>query len=103
MFLPWTLEMGSWAWVRKNPLQVFQALGFFNPIKPHRYARTMRRHARLVEFLWSVLLVGRKILILSGRREVELTPRSQHAAQIFLLETIFLLERNIFCGEKNTA
>ncbi|MEC9391333.1 MAG: M14 family zinc carboxypeptidase [Myxococcota bacterium] len=62
VFLPWTLEMGSWAWVRKNPLQVFQALGFFNPIKPHRYARTMRRHARLVEFLWSVLLSGPEIL-----------------------------------------
>lgn len=51
LFLPWTLEMGSWAWLRKNPLQIFGALGAFNPIKPHRHRRVMRRHARLIEFL----------------------------------------------------
>src|SRR6185295_12711058 len=34
--LPLTLEMGSWAWVRKNPIQALTALGRFNPIKPHR-------------------------------------------------------------------
>ncbi len=51
LFLPWTLEMGSWAWLRKNPWQIFNALGAFNPIKPHRYRRTMRRHARLIDFL----------------------------------------------------
>lgn len=51
LFLPWTLEMGSWVWLRKNPLQIFGALGAFNPIKPHRHGRVMRRHARLIEFL----------------------------------------------------
>jgi hypothetical protein len=66
LYLPWTLEMGSWVWIRKNPWQIFDALGAFNPIKPHRYGRTMRRHARLVEFLWSVLLSGRDVL--SGSR-----------------------------------
>ena len=62
VFLPWTLEMGSWAWVRKNPSQLFNALGAFNPIKPHRYARTMRRHSRLVDFLWTLLLSGPETL-----------------------------------------
>jgi hypothetical protein len=50
VFLPWTLEMGSWIWVRKNPLQLFSALGPFNPIKAHRHKRTMRRHLPLVDF-----------------------------------------------------
>lgn len=48
--LPLTLEMGSWAWVRKNPLQGLTSLGRFNPIKPHRLRRTLRRHIPLVDF-----------------------------------------------------
>jgi hypothetical protein len=50
-FLPLTLEMGSWNWVRKNPLQLFSLLGPFNPIKPHRMKRAMRRHLPLFDFL----------------------------------------------------
>ncbi len=50
-FLPLTLEMGSWLWVKKNPMQVFSWDGLFNPIKKHRYARTMRRHHQLLELL----------------------------------------------------
>lgn len=52
IFLPWTLEMGSWIWIKKNPLQIFTAGGFFNPIKSHRYDRTMRRHLLLIDFLF---------------------------------------------------
>ena len=51
VLLPLTLEMGSWAWVRKNPLQGLSSLGRFNPIKPHRQRRTLRRHLPLFEFL----------------------------------------------------
>lgn len=49
--LPLTLEMGSWSWVRKNPLQGLSSLGRFNPIKPHRHRRTLRRHLPLLDFL----------------------------------------------------
>jgi hypothetical protein len=49
--LPLTLEMGSWTWVRKNPLQGLSTLGRFNPIKPHRHKRTLRRHLPLLDFL----------------------------------------------------
>ena len=70
VFLPWTLEMGSWRWVRKNPWQVFSALGAFNPIKPHRYGRVMRRHSRLVEFLWTVVLGGSQALSMEQRHRV---------------------------------
>ena len=51
MLLPLTLEMGSWTWVRKNPLQVLSSLGRFNPTKPHRHRRTLRRHLPLLDFL----------------------------------------------------
>jgi hypothetical protein len=50
-FLPITLEMGSWTWVRKNPLQLFSKHGAFNPIKEHRIKRTYRRHHLLFDFL----------------------------------------------------
>jgi hypothetical protein len=50
-FLPLTLEMGSWMWVRKNPLQIFSSLGPFNPMKPHRVKRILRRHMTLYDFL----------------------------------------------------
>jgi hypothetical protein len=52
LFLPLTLEMGSWIWVKKNPRQVFSALGGFNPVKPHRLRRTLRRHLTLFDFLF---------------------------------------------------
>jgi hypothetical protein len=52
VLLPLTLEMGSWTWVRKNPLQGLSRLGRFNPIEPHRHRRTLRRHLPLLEFLF---------------------------------------------------
>jgi hypothetical protein len=50
IFLPLTLEMGSWAWVKKNPLQFFTRLGIFNPVVEHRQQRVLRRHLPLLEF-----------------------------------------------------
>lgn len=55
-FIPWCLEMGSWTWLRKNPMQIFSKTGLFNPIQPHRYGRIMRRHRGLIDiFLRSTL------------------------------------------------
>ncbi|TVP14255.1 M14 family zinc carboxypeptidase [Shewanella sp. KCT] len=50
-FVPLTLEMGSWAWVRKNPRQLFNFPGYFNPQAPHRHHRILRRHVVLMQFL----------------------------------------------------
>jgi len=50
-FLPLTLEMGSWLWVKKNPRQLFSLHGMFNPIVEHRLNRVMRRHTVWLEFL----------------------------------------------------
>jgi hypothetical protein len=38
-FIPLTLEMGSWAWVRKNLRQLFNFPSYFNPQKTHRHQR----------------------------------------------------------------
>lgn len=51
VFLPLTLELGSWRWVRKRPSQVFSALGLFNPLAPHRARRVLRRHHAWLDFL----------------------------------------------------
>jgi Zinc carboxypeptidase len=51
VFLPMTLELGSWRWIRKNPSQMFSRLGMFNPVKAHRVERVLRRHANFLDFL----------------------------------------------------
>jgi hypothetical protein len=51
VFLPLTLEMGSWLWVKKNPRQLFSRLGAFNPQIAHREQRVLRRHLPLLDFL----------------------------------------------------
>jgi Zinc carboxypeptidase len=49
-FLPLTLEMGSWLWVKKNPRQAFSRRGIFNPLIAHRQQRVLRRHMALLDF-----------------------------------------------------
>jgi hypothetical protein len=51
LFLPFTLELGSWVWIKKNWSQLFSLLGIFNPHLPHRVKRTLRRHLMLFDFL----------------------------------------------------
>ncbi len=51
IFLPLTLEMGSWLWVKKNPRQLFSRHGIFNPLIEHRQQRVLRQHQSLLEFL----------------------------------------------------
>ncbi len=50
-WLPLTLELGSWLWVKKNPRQLFNYVSLFNPVLPHRHRRILRRHYPLLEFL----------------------------------------------------
>jgi len=51
IFLPLTLEMGSWLWIRKNPRQLFSRHGIFNPLIEHRQQRVLRQHQMFLEFL----------------------------------------------------
>ncbi|VTU39712.1 Zinc carboxypeptidase [Variovorax sp. PBL-H6] len=51
VFLPVTLEMGSWLWVKKNPRQLFSRHGIFNPVIEHRQQRVLRQHIGWMDFI----------------------------------------------------
>jgi len=51
LFLPLTLEMGSWLSIKKNPRQLFSRLGIFNPLIEHRQQRVLRQHLLFLDFL----------------------------------------------------
>jgi hypothetical protein len=51
VFMPLTLEMGSWSWLRKSPMHLFLRHGLFHPLLPHRQQRILRRHLTLFDFL----------------------------------------------------
>jgi hypothetical protein len=55
-FLPLTLEMGSWAWVKKRPRQLFNLAGLFNPQIQHRHSRVLRSHLVLLDFMLAAAL-----------------------------------------------
>lgn len=55
VFLPWTLEMGSWIWVKKSPFQILKKGGLYNPYKVHRYYRILRRHWRLLDTFFNAV------------------------------------------------
>ncbi|MEZ4339517.1 MAG: DUF2817 domain-containing protein [Sandaracinaceae bacterium] len=69
LFLPLTLEMGSWLWVKKNPRQAFSLLGGFNPMKPHRLRRTLRRHLGLFDLLFRAAASARSWVPRDAERE----------------------------------
>ena len=51
LFLPLTLEMGSWRWIRKSPRQALSKIGFFNPMPADRLERVRRNHLAWLCFL----------------------------------------------------
>ncbi len=68
VFLPMTLELGSWLWIRKNPRQIFSRHGIFNPVKAHRIKRVLRRHADLLDFLTRAAFAAPRWLPSAERR-----------------------------------
>jgi predicted deacylase len=70
VFLPITLEMGSWLWLKKNPVQIFSGMGIFNPMHLHRHKRVLRRHITLIEFLHKAV-INHQHWALLGRAERE--------------------------------
>ncbi|MGZ8190392.1 MAG: M14 family zinc carboxypeptidase [Methylococcaceae bacterium] len=69
LFLPVTLEMGSWLWLRKNPMHLFLRHGLFHPMLPHRLQRVFRRHFMLFDFLHrSLLYPGKWARLDSGQK-----------------------------------
>lgn len=76
VFLPLTLEMGSWLWVKKNPRQLLVREGSFNPIKPHRVQRTLRRHQSLIELLHRAVASHEAWTVLDAPRRLDLARRA---------------------------
>ncbi|MFC5519566.1 M14 family zinc carboxypeptidase [Polaromonas jejuensis] len=84
VFLPMTLELGSWLWIRKNPRQLFSRNGIFNPVKAHRTQRVLRRHADLLDFLTRAAYAAPRWL-----------PAGERRAQLLLLATAHWRPRRI--------
>lgn len=72
VFLPITLEMGSWLWLKKNPVQIFSGMGIFNPMHLHRHKRILRRHITLIEFLHKAVINHRHWAFLRSSEREEL-------------------------------
>lgn len=70
-FIPLTLEMGSWLWVKKNPRQLFSRHGMFNPVAEHRLHRVLRRHTSWLDFLVRATC-GHQQWVASGPRRLRL-------------------------------
>jgi len=79
LFLPLTLEMGSWLWLRKSPLHLFQRHGLFHPLLPHRQQRILRRHFTLFDFLYRSLLYPKQWT------ELECGPKDTYRQQALAL------------------
>ncbi|MDD2658218.1 MAG: DUF2817 domain-containing protein [Methylococcales bacterium] len=77
LFLPLTLEMGSWLWLRKNPTHLFSRHGLFHPLSPHRQQRVFRRHFLLFDFLHRSLLYPEKWASLEHQQKVNYTKKAQ--------------------------
>ena len=68
VFLPLTLEMGSWLWVKKNPRQLFSRHGIFNPLIAHRQQRVLRSHLGLLDFMMRAAISHQRWLPADARR-----------------------------------
>lgn len=71
-FFPVTLEMGSWLWLKKNPVQFFSAMGLFHPMHLHRHKRVLRRHITLLDFFHRAVISPQEWAFLSEQEKPEL-------------------------------
>ncbi len=76
LFLPLTLEMGSWLWLRKSPTHLFSRHGLFHPLLPHRQQRIYRRHFSLFDFLHRSLLSPQKWTQLTAEQRLNFTQKA---------------------------
>ena len=68
VFLPLTLEMGSWRWIRKSPRQIWSRIGLFNPLPPERLQRVRRNHLSWCYFLCQAAKTYREWLPVGAER-----------------------------------
>lgn len=80
VYLPLAVEMGSWVWVKKNPSQIFSLLGPYNPMKPHRVKRILRRHNTLFDFMIRALVSNESW---TPRHKEQREKHRQHAMELW--------------------
>lgn len=78
VMIPLTLEMGSWNWVKKRPIQALSMTGLFNPVAPHRLQRVLRRHLMLFDFLGAAAIAHRRWLPTGKQRKQLFKSAQQH-------------------------
>lgn len=78
IFLPMTLELGAWLWIKKNPIQILRREGMFNPIKAHRTERVLRRHMNLLDFLARAAYASQRWLPREPGRQQIMTRAVEH-------------------------
>lgn len=69
VFLPLTLELGSWRWIRKSPRQLLSRLGIFNPMRTDRRERVRRNHLLWMGFLCRIARAWRDWMPSGAERE----------------------------------
>lgn len=72
-FFPWTLEMGSWTWLKKNPIQLLNKSGLYHPMIKHRSQRVLRRHFTLFDFTQRSILFPEQWMDLNDSQEKHFT------------------------------
>ena len=77
LFLPLTLEVRSWLWLRKSPMHLFSRHGLFHPLLPHRRQRIFRRHFLLFDFLHRSLLYPEKWIGLKPQQKLSYETKAQ--------------------------
>jgi len=60
-FLPLTLEVGTWRYVWKSPISGLRLLNYFNPSKPHRFRRVIRRHVHMLTVMAQIVADWRNV------------------------------------------
>lgn len=73
IFIPLTLEMGSWRWIKKRPRQLLSRMGIFNPMMPHRFNRVMRAHLVFLDFLMRATVSWKNWAPTTQQRDQHLT------------------------------
>ncbi|RJO63489.1 MAG: zinc carboxypeptidase [Myxococcales bacterium] len=84
VFLPLTLEIGAWRWIKKSPTRQIRALDLFNPVPPHRRERVLRHHIPLLDLLLSIAANYKRVFT---NEETESSPARRETFRIINSKT----------------
>jgi hypothetical protein len=68
-FLPLTLEVGTWRWLAESPYLALRWWNYFNPSRPRRQRKALRRHLPLLHCLAEIAADHERALVGDGADE----------------------------------